>query len=104
MKKFKSVTLFFLICMLLLSVMAPAALALDDAEVGANAIVLADASTGRVFYSRNENMQVYPASLTKIMTVLLAVEAVERGDAALTDQVTATGNMLYDLEDDGSTA
>jgi D-alanyl-D-alanine carboxypeptidase (penicillin-binding protein 5/6) len=104
MKKFKSATLILLICVMLSTAMAPMALALDEPEVDANAIVLADANTGRVFFSRNEDMQVYPASLTKIMTVLLAVEAVENGTVSLTDMVTASENITYDLENDGSTA
>ncbi|NLV86003.1 MAG: D-alanyl-D-alanine carboxypeptidase, partial [Clostridiales bacterium] len=67
-------------------------------------LMLVDTVSGNVIYSKNEDSQIYPASLTKIMTVLLAIEAVERGEVALTDYVTASGNISYDLIDDGSTA
>ena len=39
--------------------------------------VLVDAGTGQVLGSRNENQRVYPASLTKIMTVLVGLEHIE---------------------------
>src|SRR5699024_52983 len=39
--------------------------------------VLVDAGTGQVLGGRNENQRVYPASLTKIMTVLVGLEHIE---------------------------
>ena len=62
---------------------APGAWALADPEVSAPNIVLADLDSGEVFFTRAETERIYPASLTKIMTVLLAVEAVERGEISL---------------------
>lgn len=43
-------------------------------EVTADAAVLMDAATGRVFYAKNPHQRRPPASLTKIMTALLALE------------------------------
>lgn len=103
MKKIKIFPVFLLLC-LFLSLLSLPALALDDPQVGAQAVVLADADTGRIFFSKNADQKMYPASLTKIMTVLLAVEAIERGDVSPDDEVTCTDECLVGMEEDGSTA
>lgn len=59
-------------------------------EVKAKAAVLMDASTGDVLYSFGENEKLYPASVTKIMPLLLFMEALDSGKIALTDTVTAS--------------
>lgn len=66
--------------------------AVNDSEiqVGAKSAVLMDASTGQVLYSFNENEKLYPASVTKIMPLLLFMEALDNGKIALTDVVTAS--------------
>ena len=66
--------------------------AVNDSEikVNAKAAVLMDASTGEVLYSFNENEKLYPASVTKIMPLLLFMEALDSGKIALTDIVTAS--------------
>lgn len=62
----------------------------NEIEVNAKAAVLMDASTGDVLYSFNENEKLYPASVTKIMPLLLFMEALDSGKIALTDTVTAS--------------
>ena len=104
MKKYKLPALFLLVTVLITALAAPGAWALADPEVSAPNIVLADLDSGEVFFTRAETERIYPASLTKIMTVLLAVEAVERGEISLSDPVMASANITYDLEADGSTA
>lgn len=74
------------------------------AEARSRSVILIDAGTGAVLYEKDADARLYPASLTKIMTVLLAVAAVERGDIALSDSVTAAESMKYDLDPEGSTA
>lgn len=103
MKKIKIFPVILLL-LLFLSIWSPAALALDDPEVTAKAVLLADADSGRIFFSQNADMKMYPASLTKIMTVLLAVEAVDRGEVSLEDEVTCSEACLAGLDEDGSTA
>lgn len=103
MKKIKIFPL-FLILITTLSIFSVPALAVEDPEVSSNAIVLIESDTRTVLYTRNENVRVYPASTTKMMTVLLAIEAIEDGRVSLSDQVTATSNMTYDLISDGSSA
>lgn len=103
MKKLKFLSMFLMIAILLSIVPLPAA-ALDDPMPESDRVVLLDVNTGNVIYSKNPDEQAAPASLTKIMTVLLAVEAIERGECSLGDAVTATENCTYDLIEDGSTA
>lgn len=45
------------------------------------------ADTGQVLVEKNADKQVEPASITKIMTMLLALEAVERGESDLSDKI-----------------
>lgn len=61
-----------------------------EIDVKAKACVLMDASTGRVFYEKNSRERLYPASVTKIMSLLLVMEAIDGGKLALTDKVTAS--------------
>lgn len=56
----------------------------------AKAALLMENSTGEIIFAQNEHEKVFPASVTKIMTILLALEALERGDIALQDQVPIT--------------
>lgn len=67
------------------------------------AAVLLDDSTGEVLYDFNAHAQNYPASITKIMTAFLALEAVERGELGLEQVITASESFGYDLSPDGST-
>lgn len=61
-------------------------------EVHAKAVVLMEQSTGRVLMKMNENQQLYPASVTKIMTLLLVMEAIDNNKIRLTDSVTASAD------------
>lgn len=61
-------------------------------EIKAKSAVLMDASTGKVLMKFNENERVYPASVTKIMPLLLITEAVDEGKIALSDVVTVSGS------------
>lgn len=58
-------------------------------SVNARAAVLMDVSTGKVLMAMNGDEKLYPASVTKIMPLLLVTEAIDSGKIALTDLVTA---------------
>jgi len=58
--------------------------------VNAESGVLMDVQTGQVLYAFNEDKQLYPASVTKIMPLLLFMEALDEGRISLTDVVTAS--------------
>jgi D-alanyl-D-alanine carboxypeptidase (penicillin-binding protein 5/6) len=58
-------------------------------EISAPSAILIDSETGRVLYEKNADAKMYPASTTKIMTALLAIE-----HGNLDDKVTATNNVV----------
>lgn len=58
--------------------------------VNAESGVLMDVQTGKVLYSFNGDKQLYPASVTKIMPLLLFMEAIDSGKISLSDTVTAS--------------
>ena len=103
MKKFKIFPLIILIS-LVLGCAAPAGWALDDPVLAAEAVILADLDTGEILYSKNMDQSRSPASLTKIMTVMLAFEAVENGQCTMDDIVTAGADCRTGMGEDSSTA
>lgn len=103
MKKIRFFPLLLMFCVVL-SAFAPAASADSAPELNGKNIVLADLNTGRVIYSKSPDAVVAPASLTKIMTVLLAVESVERGEHSLDEIVTARDDCRTGLDEESSSA
>lgn len=59
-------------------------------EVNAPSAILLEASTGRVIYEKNSTEVRSPASITKIMTLLLAMEQLEKGKIKLEDEVVTS--------------
>ena len=94
----------FLLTALLLTLAAPSAAALDPPEIQCPAALLMDMETGAVVYAKNEHQEMYPASLTKIMTALLVLEAVEEGRLSMDQQITVSASSLLGLDAAGSTA
>lgn len=101
--KIKRLFSLFFIFVLLLSTAAPAAAA-DSFQVDAQAALLIDVGSGEVLYEKNMHEQNYPASITKIMTSLLTLEAVEAGKLTLDQEITAQESAFDGLSADGSTA
>ena len=93
-----------LLAALLVSTAAPAAYAAPAPELNGKNIVLADLNTGRIIYSKDKDAVVAPASLTKIMTVLLAVESIDRGEHSLDEMVTAGADCRTGLDEESSSA
>ena len=62
----------------------------DDIGISAPSAILMEKVTGEVIYEKNSHERLPPASVTKVMTMLLIVEAVERGDISLDDTVIAS--------------
>lgn len=60
------------------------------ADVSAPHALLMEVSTGTVLMGKAENEKLHPASVTKIMTMLLILEAIEDGKIALSDMVTVS--------------
>lgn len=99
MKKYR-----FLSLLLLLALLLPgSALALEDPAPAATAALLVDADHNVVLYELNAHEKRYPASITKVMTALLTLEAVDRDELALDDMITAPPGIHNGLSADGST-
>ena len=62
----------------------------ESLAVEAGACLLMEKTTGEVLYAVNEHEQLEPASVTKIMTVLLVMEAIDAGTLHYDDMVTAS--------------
>lgn len=58
--------------------------------VTSEAAVLMEAGTGTVIYEKNQDVRVSPASITKIMTLLLIYDALHNGKIQLTDEVVTS--------------
>ena len=60
--------------------------------------VLMDANTGKILYEKNANEKLPPASVTKIMTILLIMEAINNKQISMNDTVTVSSyaaNMIF---------
>ena len=75
-----------------------------EPEILAKAALLMDYDTGAVVYAKNEHEELYPASLTKVMTALLTLEAIKDGVLTMDQEITANASALDGLPSDGSTA
>ncbi|HHU61693.1 MAG TPA: D-alanyl-D-alanine carboxypeptidase [Natronincola sp.] len=77
---------FFIICILILLMTTP----VPAFETSGKATLLMDANSGRILFQDNPDEQVGVASISKLMTLVLALEALERGEVSLSDEVTAS--------------
>ena len=92
MKKLLSVILSIFLCTLFT---LPAFCEENNAvldSVTAKSCVLMDLDSGEILLAKNENEQLPPASITKIMTLILCFEALDNGMLSLDDTVTASTN------------
>ena len=64
----------------------------EGLTVNAKSAILMEASTGEILYSYNASEALAPASVTKIMTLLLVAEAIADGSIKLTDEITVSEN------------
>ncbi|MDK2835408.1 MAG: hypothetical protein PWP21_185 [Thermosediminibacterales bacterium] len=86
-----------LLVMLLLSVLIAgffqtSSIQAQEIELKCESAILVEASTGKILLEKNPHEKLSPASITKIMTLLLAMEAIESGKANLDDKVIVSKN------------
>ncbi len=102
--KFRRIVSVFLLSVLMSLLLIPSAAALEPVEVNAKAALLVDVESSTILYGKNETKKMYPASITKVMTTLLVLEAVERGELHMDQLITASEEAFFDMEWDGSNA
>ncbi|MCI8526473.1 MAG: D-alanyl-D-alanine carboxypeptidase [Oscillospiraceae bacterium] len=61
-----------------------------ELDIPAPSAILMDAATGQILYEKNAHERLRPASVTKVMTLLLVMEALERGQLSWDAPVTAS--------------
>ena len=61
-------------------------------DLACESAILIDQSTGKVLYEQNSHEQLRPASVTKVMTILLIMEALDSGKLSYTDQIPCSEN------------
>lgn len=93
MKKFfwkRAAAGFLAVVMILLLALVPVCIgyaAEGAVNISAPSAILMESSTGKVIYEQNADQVCLPASITKIMTLLLIFEALDRGQIRLDDEV-----------------
>ena len=93
MKIRRFLSVFFVTC-LLCTLLTPQALALEDPDIRAKAAILVDADSGTVLYDKNIHQELPMASITKVMSALLVLEAVDRGQLRMDQGITATESAM----------
>ena len=100
MKKFFAV---FLVLALVLPTLVVGACAKETPfDLACSSAVLMEASTGEILYAKNAEEALPPASVTKVMTLLLVMEAIAAGKVSLEDSVSVSeratsmgGSQIY---------
>ena len=88
MRKGRKWVFLLIICMMFLAVLSPVrAYALSDEELQSPSAILLEPTTGQVIYEKNADEVRSPASITKIMTLLIIFDELEKGNLQLTDEV-----------------
>ena len=68
------------------------AIAKDELNLDCESAILIEQNSGQVLYEKNAHEQLRPASVTKLMTILLTFEALEAGQITLEDKVPCSQN------------
>ena len=91
--KMKRLSVLLTIAILLGSVFGVCSNAVEfTAESDAKSLILIEAETGKVLYEKDADLTLPPASVTKVMTMLLVMEAIDSGLISYDDMVTVSEN------------
>lgn len=85
----RKVTIFFMI--IVFSIM-PQVYGIEAADLQSRSAILMNADDGKVLFEKNSNDKMAPASITKIMLLVLISEKLEKGDIKLEDELTISEN------------
>lgn len=84
----KKIVVWLTVLITVMSVIVP--VKAEGPEIEAPCAILTEASTGRVIYEKNADESLHPASITKIMTLLIIFDAIDDGSIAPDDTVTVS--------------
>ena len=103
MKKCRFPSLLAAVILLAALFLPMSAAAVEDPGLTCRNAILIDATYDEVLYDKGAYDKVYPSSITKVMTALLVLEAVDAGELTLDTPITATAEAL-EVPKDSSTA
>lgn len=97
MKNKKIIILTMLLTFVLQCIIVPVRVTAEEKNKGeiqveASSALLMEPNSGKIIYEKNANEKLAPASVTKVMTMLIAIEAVDSGKIKLTDKITVSEN------------
>lgn len=92
LRQVKKTILLFLFVSLVVTIIFPQPVCGVELNLTAESAILMDAHSGKILYEKNPDKMLYPASMTKLMTLVLAMEALEVGRVKMDDVVTASEN------------
>lgn len=93
MKKYRFPSL-LLAVLVMVQLLSLPAFALEEPQLSCANAILVDANYDEVLYEKGGYDKVYPASITKVMTALLTLEAIDRGELSVQTQVTASQSAV----------
>lgn len=64
----------------------------EDLAPNAKSAIMIEASTGEILFQKNANEKLAPASMTKMMSMLLIMEEIEKGNLKYDEEITASEN------------
>lgn len=91
-EKCKKLAGLFLLLFFLFTALVPLPLRGVELPLTAASAILVDAHSGKILYEKEPHKVLYPASMTKLMTLVLAMEAMETGKVKMDDLVIASEN------------
>ena len=104
-KTVKKIISYIMVCVLFLSMCIPCEAAqtstatASDAnattgfpQITSTSAIIMDAQSGQIIYEKNSHTRQYPASITKIMTLILIFDALDKGSLKMDDTVTTSAH------------
>lgn len=91
-KKLISLILFVVVILQIIFVPVNVRAEGEGINVEASSAILMEPTTGKILYEKNSHEKLAPASVTKIMTMLIAMEKIDSGKIKLTDKITVSEN------------
>ena len=97
MKKYRFLSLLLALPMALSLFLPASAIGKEDLNLFCTSAALLDANHNDLLYDMNARERAYPASITKVMTALLVMEAIEGGQLSLDTVVTVSGTAVQNI-------
>ena len=99
----KKLSALLITIMLTLAIIAPSAVyAAEEPKIAAKAVILIDAKNGNILFEKNPDDIMFPASTTKVMTALVTLDAVKKGEISLEQPLKFSQEAADSLPWDGS--